>query len=302
MAFGRKWADIQDDEPAHPVPQTRSRWADVEEEDDFVGGAPQRFRPAGTGADDKGIRTEVEYTERNGKAVKLITTYQQKKVIKKSNKFVDERKKWKPFGPCTDPAKFADYGGNKPVRAEEEVQIEMNKEKQMKALGQDEKFWEQSVVLCETILNDAKRKRYDANEMRRKREQEFQAQQAEQKAAGIIATGGQNSTLANKYVPPSLRKGDGPQQDARNENTLRVSNLSEDTREGDLQQLFGRVGHVTRVFMPRHKEGEKEGMHKGFAFVQFRDRKDGERAIKQLNGHGYDSLILQVGWAQPKAN
>ena len=54
--------------------------------------------------------------------------------------------------------------------------------------------------------------------------------------------------------------------------------------------------------MPRYKEGElKEGQHKGFAFVQFFDRKEGEKAMAKLNGHGYDSLILNVSWAQPRA-
>merc|ERR1712032_1498252 len=114
---------------------------------------------------------------------------------------------------------------------------------------------------------------------------------------GIHATGGQNSTLAGKYVPPSLR-GATQMQDNRNENTLRVMNLSEDTREGDMMKLFSTCGYVTRVFMPKHKEGDKIDMHKGFAFVQFKERRDAEAAIKKLNGHGYDSLILQVSWAQ----
>ena len=78
---------------------------------------------------------EIEYAERNGKAVKLVTTYKQKKVTKKSNEHVERRKNWKPFGNCIDPTKYSDYGSNKPVRAEEEVKVELNKEKQMKALG-----------------------------------------------------------------------------------------------------------------------------------------------------------------------
>lgn len=79
----------------------------------------------------------MEYTERNGKAVKITTTYKQKRVVKKSNRFIDERKLWQPFGRCHDPSPDAhvDYGPNKPVRAEEEVTLEVNKEKQMKQLG-----------------------------------------------------------------------------------------------------------------------------------------------------------------------
>lgn len=68
-----------------------------------------------------------------------------------------------------------------------------------------------------------------------------------------------------------------------------------------MQNLFQAFGNVQRVFMPRHKEGEKEGMHKGFAFVSFRERSDAERAMAKLNGHGYDSLILSVTWAAPRA-
>ncbi len=33
---------------------------------------------------------------------------------------------------------------------------------------------------------------------------------------------------------------------------------------------------------------------KGFAFVTFHDRRDAERAIKMLHGHGYDHLIISV--------
>ena len=81
-------------------------------------------------------RSEVEYTERNGKAVKIVTTYKQKTVVKSSNKYVENRKRnWQPFGRCTDPELHADYGSNKPVRAEENVVLEVNKEKQMKQVG-----------------------------------------------------------------------------------------------------------------------------------------------------------------------
>ncbi|MFS8009144.1 putative transcription factor interactor and regulator CCHC(Zn) family [Helianthus anomalus] len=42
------------------------------------------------------------------------------------------------------------------------------------------------------------------------------------------------------------------------------------------------------------------GMSRGFGFVNFMRREDGERAIAKLNGYGYDNLILSVEWAAPR--
>ena len=281
--FSKNWADIEDD--------------DHLETTDVRLGVDSAPRKRGPGED---VRVEVQYTEREGKAVKITTTYKQKQMVTKSNKHIEERKlNWKPFGRCHDPLLYADYGSNKPIRAEENVVLEMNREKQMKAAGQEEKFYEQSIMVCDSILNEVKKKKYDANEMRRKKEEEMK----DLAAGGIIATGGAMSSMAGKYVPPSMRAGGDTtmQNDRSQENTLRVMGLSEDTREGDVQHLFAAFGPTQRCFMPRHKEGEREGMHKGFAFVSFRDRKVAEAAMKKLHGHGYDSLILSISWAQPRA-
>ncbi|XP_010419184.1 PREDICTED: eukaryotic translation initiation factor 3 subunit G-A-like [Camelina sativa] len=103
------------------------------------------------------------------------------------------------------------------------------------------------------------------------------------------------------YVPPSMRKGSersialSDMRRRRNdENSLRVTNLSEDTREPDLMDLFGSFGDVTRVHVA---SDQKTGTSRGFGFVNFLCRKDAQRAISTLNGYGYDSLILRVEWA-----
>ena len=36
----------------------------------------------------------------------------------------------------------------------------------------------------------------------------------------------------------------------------------------------------------------------GFAFVSFHERTDAAKAIMNLNGFGYDHLILKVEWAK----
>lgn len=112
--------------------------------------------------------------------------------------------------------------------------------------------------------------------------------------------GGSKST----YVPPSLRGGvperGGTDMRRRNEeNSVRVTNLSEDTREPDLLELFRPFGSVSRVYVAID---QKTGMSRGFGFVNFVNREDAERAINKLNGYGYDNLILRVEWAAPRAN
>ncbi|KAF6160738.1 hypothetical protein GIB67_035939 [Kingdonia uniflora] len=106
------------------------------------------------------------------------------------------------------------------------------------------------------------------------------------------------------YVPPNKKAGSsssgGQEMRRRNdENSVRVTNLSEDTREPDLHELFRTFGTVTRVYVA---VDQKTGMSRGFGFVNFLNKEDAERAINKLNGYGYDNLILRVEWATPRAN
>ncbi|KAF3341579.1 Eukaryotic translation initiation factor 3 subunit G [Carex littledalei] len=79
-----------------------------------------------------------------------------------------------------------------------------------------------------------------------------------------------------------------------NENSVRVTNLSEDTREPDLLELFRTFGRVSRVYVAID---QKTGMSRRFGFVNFVLREDAELAINNLNGYDYDNLILRVEWA-----
>ncbi|RVW49241.1 Eukaryotic translation initiation factor 3 subunit G-B [Vitis vinifera] len=105
------------------------------------------------------------------------------------------------------------------------------------------------------------------------------------------------------YVPPGMRPGAervGSDMRRRNEeNSVRVTNLSEDTREPDLHELFRTFGPVSRVYVAID---QKTGMSRGFGFVNFVNKEDAERAINKLNGYGYDNLILRVEWATPRTN
>lgn len=107
----------------------------------------------------------------------------------------------------------------------------------------------------------------------------------------------------NTYVPPGMRAGadrSGTDMRRRNdENSVRVTNLSEDTREADLHELFRPFGAVSRVYVAID---QKTGMSRGFGFVNFVSKDDAQRAINKLNGYGYDNLILRVEWATPRTN
>lgn len=126
-------------------------------------------------------------------------------------------------------------------------------------------------------------------------------------AAPPMAEMGKSGGGGSKYVPPSLRGGaterKGETMNTRRQAdeaaTLRVTNLSEDACESDLQELFRPFGPIARVYLAKDKVTNQS---KGFAFVSYIKREDAARAIKSLQGYGYDHLILNVEWAKPSNN
>jgi len=112
-----------------------------------------------------------------------------------------------------------------------------------------------------------------------------------------------NKKSTGKYVPPSLRGNPGEikkRGDSMGETrdkdfaSLRVSNLSEETRDTDLRELFRRFGPIHRIYLAKDKN---TNVSKGYAYVSYYNLPDAENAIKHLNGFGYDNLILQVEWS-----
>ena len=122
-------------------------------------------------------------------------------------------------------------------------------------------------------------------------------------ASSSGAGGGSN------YVPPSQRAGarpsgasSGPGGGGDSDNTLRVSNLTKAVTEDDLRELFCRYGRISRVSLPRAEKKDERGNiykePKGFAYIQFAVRSDADTAMNELQGHGYDHLILKIEWAK----
>ncbi len=75
-----------------------------------------------------------------------------------------------------------------------------------------------------------------------------------------------------------------------------VGNLSFDTSEQDLRELFGSHGEVTEVFMPMDRETSRP---RGFAFVTMDSTDAMNKAIGAINGQSFQGRALTVNEARP---
>ena len=77
-----------------------------------------------------------------------------------------------------------------------------------------------------------------------------------------------------------------------------VGNLSFNTAEDELRQLFETYGQVDRVSILTDRE---TGRSRGFAFVEMANNEEGEKAIAGLNGKEVGGRTINVNEARPKA-
>jgi len=251
------------------------------------------------------IRTEYDYDE-NDKLIKIVSTFKIEK--RKVSKVVAMRKGWKKFGESEN-----DKLGPNPattINAEEitmqfltnKVEEEGEHEDVKKKLIDSSK----GTVKCRLCKEDhwttmcPYKDQLDPLRTSLMGEEKEEEGGAGGDGGGMKAVAPGNS--AGKYVPPSMRDGANKRGESmamrqRDETTtVRVTNLSESTREGDLQELFKKFGEIARIYLAKDKN---TGSSKGFAYINFKRREEAEMAIKSLNGHGYDHLILSVEWARP---
>lgn len=76
---------------------------------------------------------------------------------------------------------------------------------------------------------------------------------------------------------------------------LYVGNLSFETTEAELKELFAQSGSVETVRIITDRE---TGRSKGFGFVEMQD--GGDKAIATMNGKDYNGRALTVNEARPK--
>ncbi len=78
---------------------------------------------------------------------------------------------------------------------------------------------------------------------------------------------------------------------------LYVGNLSFQTRDEDLQQLFSQAGTVQSINIITDRE---TGHSRGFAFVEMSSTEEGNAAIQQFNGHEVGGRALNVNEAKAR--
>ena len=76
-------------------------------------------------------------------------------------------------------------------------------------------------------------------------------------------------------------------------------NLSYDTTEDDLQQLFEEFGAVVRTNIIKDRD---TGNPKGFGFVEMENQADGQKAIEDLDGTAVKGRDIRVNEAHPRAD
>ena len=78
---------------------------------------------------------------------------------------------------------------------------------------------------------------------------------------------------------------------------LYVGNLSFNTTETDLQDLFATVGPVTDTLIMQDRMTMKS---RGFGFVTMSEASDAQKAIEQFNGKQVEGRALTVNEARPR--
>lgn len=275
-----------------PVIEDNMRsWADEVEDGDKEKAIPQPTEKI-----ENGLKIITEYERKDdGKLYKIVRTY--KIENRKVPKSIAIRKSWKKFGKSV-----SDKPGPNPattiIGEDVHMQFITNKEEIDKP---DDDTLEKlknagGVVKCRNCNGDhwTLKCPYKGSTM---------INRPEEKKGAVPGLEDKNKPVAGKYIPPSLReggikKGEASMQRPGIDGTaIRISNLSESTEETDLEQLVKPFGQTSKLFLARDKT---TNLCKGFAYVHFKNKEDGERAIQKLNGYGYDHLILSADWSKPQ--
>jgi len=295
-----------------PMEEIKPSWGDMMEE---IDGDPSAVSlPPPSEIVEKDIKKLIEYKiNEDGKRVKITKVYQLQTV--KVSKSIAKRKAWQKFGLAVKDNPHGPDSSTTYVGDDVYLVFTTNKEDLEEADKEDplKKLKGSSIVKCRVCKGDHwttkcpyKDSLQPLKDIEDKEKAKDQIDAPPNAMADMTKAGPGGG--GKSYVPPSLRGGAGTERRGETMNsrrqtdeaaTLRVTNLSEDACESDLQDLFRPFGPIARVYLAKDKITNQS---KGFAFVSYIKREDAARAIKSLQGYGYDHLILNVEWAKPSNN
>uniref|UniRef100_A0AAQ5WWW5 Eukaryotic translation initiation factor 3 subunit G n=1 Tax=Amphiprion ocellaris TaxID=80972 RepID=A0AAQ5WWW5_AMPOC len=251
---------------------SKPSWADQVEEEGDEGTLPSPKETI------KGnIKTITEYKiDDDGKKFKIVRTF--KIETRKASKAVARRKNWKKFGN----SEFDAPGPNVATTtvSDDVFMTFISSKEDLNAQDQDEdpmnKLKGQKIVSCRICKGDHWTTRCPYKDTLGPMQKELAEQLGlstgdKEKPAAEPEPAQPAQSKTGKYVPPSLRDGGTrrgesmqPNRRADDNATIRVTNLSEDTRETDLQELFRPFGSISRIYLAKDKN---TGQSKGFAFI-----------------------------------
>ncbi len=78
---------------------------------------------------------------------------------------------------------------------------------------------------------------------------------------------------------------------------LYVGNMSYDTTEEDLRELFSQAGAVSSVALIKDRS---TGRSKGFAFIEMESQAEAQKAISMFHEYSLDERQLTVNFARPR--
>ncbi|XP_077048502.1 eukaryotic translation initiation factor 3 subunit G isoform X1 [Agelaius phoeniceus] len=211
------------------------------------------------------IKTITEYREEeDGRKVKIIRTFRIE--TRKASKAVARRKNWKKFGnsefdapgPNVATTTVSDDVFMTFITSKEDLNCQEEEDPMNKLKGQ-------KIVSCRICKGDHWTTRCPYKDTLGPMQKELAEQLGlstgeKEKLPGEPEPVAAQVSKTGKYVPPSLRDGASrrgesmqPNRRADDNATIRVTNLSEDTRETDLQELFRPFGSISRIYLAKDK-------------------------------------------------
>eukprot|EP00759_Apiculatamorpha_spiralis_P051414 PhF_6_TR5220/c0_g1_i2/m.7533/K03248/EIF3G; translation initiation factor 3 subunit G len=204
--------------------------------------------------------------------------------IKVVRRIHDHVKNWVPFGRAADPksSEISDKG--------DPVVLFLSTEGRNTHSAASEKVSSKALLDIDAQLK-REQIRADARlKAEATKQQVAEAQAAEKDKPATFKARGGGSGTGNSMGKP------GGQEVC----SLRVSNLSEDTREEALKLLCNRIGRVSKVYVPTQTTTDSQGQiykkNKGVAYVTFATKKEAEEALVKLDKLPFQGSLLCVEW------